>query len=106
MPMQKHTLSVLGGAAAAGAITGLVSLAVMHKAVSTVSDLAEDAVDAATDKVQDVMSINSGLLALGAVCTAALVTAACINNVATLAEVGKGVADHVKAPQMPQMPHL
>ena len=103
MPLQKHALAVVGGAVVAGAVTGLVTLAVTHKAVDAVSDIAEEAVGAAADRAQDVMGINGKLLALGAVCTASLVTAACINNVTSLAKVGKDVASCVK---MPQVPHL
>ena len=103
MPTQKHTLAVVGGAVVAGAVTGVITLAVTRKAMDKVSDMAEGVLGTAADKVQDVMDINTKLLTLGAACTASIATAACINNVATLAKVGKDVAEHVK---MPPVPHL
>lgn len=103
MPTQKHTLAVVGGAVVAGAVTGIITLAVTRKAMDKVSDMAEGVLGTAADKAQDVMDINTKLLTLGAACTASIATAACINNVVTLAKVGKDVAEHVKVPPVPHL---
>ena len=100
MNIQKHTIAVLGGALAAGAVATVIATIATKKAIEKVGDVASDVVSGAVDKAQDVMSINTKLIAVGVGCTAALATAACVNNVTSIAKAGKGVASHIKVPHL------
>ena len=98
--VQNHTLAVVGGAAVAGVAASAITVCATKKMMETAGDVISRVADGAVDKAQDVMSINTKLIAAGVGCMAALTTAACINSVAKLAKAGKNISSHIKVPHL------